>query len=131
MIGKTALALVAAALIAATAALFVGAAGIALFTWLDKPLGDTLAAAATAGFALLFLIIMLLIASWPKNGHKAAHAAPRSQVHSLITMFSDTIKDRPLLTLGLTALTGIAATRDPNLLKDLWTAVLHHHDDET
>jgi hypothetical protein len=54
-------------------------------------------------------------------------AAPH--LHTLIGSFAETAQERPLLTLGLTALTGLAATRDPNLLKDLWAAVLHKHDD--
>lgn len=118
-------------MIAAAAALFVGAAGFALFLWLSPLIGDAGAAAATAAASLVFLLLVFLIATYRREPKHEHHPEPPSQAHSLISMFSETIKERPILTMGLTALTGLAATRDPNLLKDLWVAVLHHHRDET
>jgi Na+/melibiose symporter-like transporter len=127
LIGKTALALAAAAMIAAAAALFVWAAGFALFSWLDQPLGDAGAAGVVAASALAFILLVFGLANLRKEiKEEQKREAFPSPAHSLIMQFGETIKDRPLLTLGLTALTGLAATRDPNLLKDLWSAVLSH-----
>ena len=123
MIGKTALALAAAAIIAAAAALFVGAAGFACFTWLDPSFGDAGAAAFTALAAGVVLAIALGVANL-RAAPASSGPASSSSIQPLVAAFGETIQDRPLLTLGLAALTGFAATRDPNLLKDIWTAVL-------
>ena len=128
MIGKTALAFTAAIIIASTAALLVGAAGFSLFYAVEPQLGPAGAAGCVAAAAALFLLIVLTIANLRQP--TVEHREPPPAVHSIIASFSETMKERPLLTLGLTALTGLAATRDPNLLKDLWVAVLHKHDDE-
>lgn len=124
MIGKTALALVAAAMIAAAAVLLVWAAGFALFSWLDGPYGNAVAAAAVAGCAAVFLGVVLFIASRQRVIEKPAER-PVSPVQAILSSFGETMKDRPMLTIGLTLLTGIAATRDPNMLRDLWNAILH------
>ena len=129
MIGKTALALAAAIIIASAAALMVGAAAFALFFALESLLTPAGAAAGVAGILALFLLVVLFIANLRQPKAEHHHAPPAPQLHSMISSFSDTFKDRPLLTLGLAALTGLAATRDPNLLKDLWAAVLHPRDD--
>ena len=128
MIGKTALALAAAAFVAATAALFVGAAGFALFTWLRPSLGDAGAAAYVALAAGVLLAIAIGLANLPRRGPPARTATP-SQASALIATFADTMKERPLLALGLTALTGLAAMRDPTILRDLWAAILRGRDD--
>jgi hypothetical protein len=129
LIGKTALALVAAAMIAAAAVLLVWAAGFALYGWLVTPYGSAAAAAAVAGAAAIFIGIVLLVAN-SQRGKERPRERIASPAQSLLASFGETIKDRPLLTLGLTLLTGVAATRDPNMLKDLWSAILQRHDDD-
>jgi hypothetical protein len=130
LIEKTALALAAAAVIAAAAALFVWAGGFAIYLSLSGPFGPAGAAAATAAAALIVLAIVFVLAQRAEPRAKNAIAKGAVSGASLVSMFSETIKERPLLTLGLTALTGLAATRDKDLLKDLWIAVLHHRDDD-
>lgn len=116
-------------MIAASAALLVWAAGFALFSWLAEPYGPALAAAAVAGACIVFLGAILILTNQGKDKDDDKEKSPLSPAHSLIQSFGETIKDRPLLTMGLTVLTGVAATRDPNLLKDLWNAVLQPKND--
>jgi hypothetical protein len=119
-------------MIAAAAVLLVWAAGFALFSWLDGPLGNAAAAAIVAGAAAIFLGLVLLVASQPGKDKDRPRERIPSPAQSLLASFGETMKDRPILTIGLTLLTGIAATRDPNMLKDLWTAILQrpHNDDD-
>jgi hypothetical protein len=128
LIGKTALALAAATLIASTAALLVGAAGFAMFWALAPVLGPAGAAACVAGAAGLFLLIVLFVANLRQSQKVEPRPVAAPHLQSLVGSLSETFNERPLLTLGLTVLTGLAATRDPNLLKDLWSAVLHKQD---
>jgi hypothetical protein len=123
VIGKTALAFTAAAFLATAAALFVAAAGFACFSWLKPSFGEAGASAFTALAAGVVIAIALGVANW-RHTPPAQRAPAAPSVQPLVTAFSESIGDHPLLTLGLTALTGFAATRDPALLQGIWAAVL-------
>ena len=130
MIGKGVLALAAAAMIAAAAALFVGAAGFALYSWLKVPLGEAGGAGVTAGAAFVFLMLVFLLAS---RGAEPAHSVrdvAQTHAHALISSFSRRMKEEPILTAGLAVLTGLMAVRDREVLKDLWIAMLNHKSDD-
>jgi ABC-type siderophore export system fused ATPase/permease subunit len=130
LIGKGVLALAAAAMIAAAAALFVGAAGFALYSWLKVPLGEAGGAGVTAGAAFLFLLLVFLVVTYHKQPRLKVTDTVQTHAHALISTFSHRMKEQPVLTLGLAALTGLIAVNDRDFLKDLWIALLHHKGDK-
>ncbi len=127
MIGKTALALIAAAVLAATAALFVWAAGFAIFFALDQSVGPALAAAITAGVAALALALVFVAfadrARHKREEKERVHAETASHMPAFLAPFANVLHDKPLVSLGLSMLTGLVATRHPSLLRDVLAAV--------
>ena len=121
MIGKTALAFTAAIIIATAAVSFVGYGGYAMYAALVGVIPPGAAAACVAGVFAIFLLVALAFVNLRTSSH--THEAP--PLHDVISSFTDTMKERPLLTLGLSAITGLAAARDATLLKELWAAVLN------
>jgi hypothetical protein len=118
VIGKTALALAAAAAIAAAAALFVWAAGFSLYFVFEKSLGPAAAAAIVAAVDALILGGGFLIA-YLLGRRKEEAEKEEEEGTSLVTIFADAIKDRPVVTLLMSAVTGFAAVRNPQLFRDL------------
>ncbi|MEJ0022597.1 MAG: hypothetical protein WDN76_03555 [Alphaproteobacteria bacterium] len=120
MIGKTALAIAALAALVAASALLVWASGFALyFAFLDRvgPAG----AAGIVALVDLFLIVLgfgiarLMSALKHKEEEEEEEEAPPS----ILGLFGDAIKEKPILTLAVSALTGFAAIKNPSLFRDL------------
>jgi hypothetical protein len=129
MIGKTALALAAAAFIAASAAVLMGAAALALFWVLQPMLMPAGAAACVAGAALLVLLMALGIARTQHIGNHHRDEAPQPEhgSHPTIALISGALKQRPLLLIGLAGLTGVAAMRSPDVLRSVVEALMPPH----
>ena len=125
MIGKTALAIAALAALVAASALLVWALAFAVyFSFVDR-VGPAGAAGIVAGIdffviALGFAIARLLSAM----KHKEEEREEEDEPPSMFGLFADAIKEKPILTLAVSALTGFAAIKNPSLFKDLIHDVL-------
>lgn len=120
MIGKTALAIAALAALVAASALLVWASGFALyFSCVDR-----FGPAGAAGIVALvdFLVIALgfgVARLMSAMKQKEEEEEQEEEAPSILNLFGDAIKDRPLMTLGVAALTGFAAIKNPTIFRDL------------
>lgn len=113
-------AVIATAAAAAAAVLTVFAAGFALYALLEPDLGAAAAAAIVALSAALCIAIFALIATMRAKKREREAAVAQAQLMDELPMgLGDIARDRPLVTLGVTALAGLVAARHPTLVRDL------------
>ncbi|MBC7769132.1 MAG: hypothetical protein H7124_10130 [Phycisphaerales bacterium] len=124
MIDRAMTAVIATAAAAAAAVLVVFGAGFALYALLEPITGVAGAAALVALAAALALVIFALIVQQRarKREAEAALAAARlAEEHPL--GLGDIARERPLVTLAITAVSGLIAARNPGLIRDLMQVV--------
>lgn len=125
MIGKTALALAAAAALAASAVLLVWAAGFAVFYSFEPRFGP----AGAAGIVVLSdLLVMALgfgvakimsLAKHREEEKEKEEARESGAPASLVGLFADAVKDRPITALAVSAVTGLVAIKNPKIFREL------------
>lgn len=124
MIDRALTAAIATAAAAAAAVLVVFAAGFALYALLEPLIGPAGAAAAVAFTAALGLGIFALITQQRARQREREAALARAQMEAemaeqLPFNLGAIARDRPLVMLALTAVSGIVAARNPALVRDL------------
>jgi hypothetical protein len=125
LIGKTALAIAALAALVSASALLVWASGFALYFTFEDRFGPAGAAGIVALVDLLVIILgfgvaRLITVLKNKEEEEEEEEAPPS----ILNLFGDAIKEKPILTLAVSALTGFAAIKNPSLFRDLIGDVL-------
>jgi hypothetical protein len=126
LIGKTALALVGLAAMLAASVLLVWSAGAALYFSIEKPLGPAGAAGIVALTDFLLLALGFGISHLMSKRHDREEEKQQEEqpAPSLMGLFADAVKDRPLTALLVSAVTGFAAVKNPHIFKELLGDVL-------
>jgi Na+/melibiose symporter-like transporter len=120
MFDRAIAAVIATAAACAAAAMAVFAMGFAIYVSLVPNVGQAGAATIVALLAALALAIFALIAAWrARNREREAAIAQAELLEELPLNLGDIARERPLLTLGVTALGGLLAARHPALVRDL------------
>lgn len=109
---------------AAAAVLAVFAAGFALYALLEPIIGPAGAAGAVAFTAALCLGVFALITQQRARQREREAALARAEMEAhmaeqLPFNFGAIARDRPLVMLALTAVSGLVAARNPALVRDL------------
>lgn len=113
-------AVVAAAAACAAAVLAVFATGFALYALIEPQVGAAAAAATVALAAALIVAVFALIATLRARRREREAAMTQAELMDELPLgLGDMARDRPLLTLGITALGGLLAARHPTLARDL------------
>jgi len=111
---------IATAAACAAAVMAVFACGFALYALVEPQLGSAGAAAIVALVAALAVAVFALLAAQrARTRERASQVAQAQLMEELPLGLGDIARDRPLLTLGITALSGIVAARHPTLVRDL------------
>jgi len=112
--------LIAAAAACAAAAMAVFALGFALYALVVPEVGPAGAAAIVALMAALLVAVYALFATFAaRKRERETQVAQAELLDELPMGLGDIARDRPLITLGITALGGILAARHPTLVRDL------------
>lgn len=112
--------LIAAAAACAAAAMAVFALGFALYVLIAPSAGPAGAAAIVALAAALLVALYALFATLQARRRERETAVAQAELLDELPMgLGDVARDRPLLTLGITALGGLLAARHPTLVRDL------------
>lgn len=125
MIGKTALALAAAAALAASAVLLVWAAGFAVYYAFEPKVGPAWAAAIVAGADVLVMSLgfgiakVMSLAKHREEEKEKEEARENGVPSSLMGLFADAVKDRPITALAVSAVTGLVAIKNPKIFREL------------
>jgi protein-S-isoprenylcysteine O-methyltransferase Ste14 len=120
MFDKAMAAVIATAAACAAAVLAVFATGFALYALTAPSVGPAAAAAIVALVAALGVALFALVVA--QRARKREHETAVAQAELLDELpmgLGDIARERPLLTLGITALGGILAARHPSLVRDL------------
>jgi|GEM_PF-3255224 len=125
---RTTLAIVAAAAVAAAAALAVWAAGFAIFGFIAPVIGAPTAAAVVAASAAGAAAVASLLA--PRNApasltHSEAvqSVAPSVASPAPLGIIAAAFRERPVVSLGLTVFAGMLASRQPQLVREIASAL--------
>lgn len=128
MIGPKKLADVAVAAVAAAAALAVWSAGFALYALTEPRLG----VAAAAGIVSAAAIVGVALFAWSAADRVkqesreievvAAAPSPLAPIAPL-ELVAATFRERPLLSLGLTVVAGVIASRQPHFVREVARAL--------
>ncbi len=111
---------IATAAACAAAVMAVFAAGFALYALIEPSLGPAWAAAIVALVAALCVVIFALFAAYrARERAREAQVAQAELLDELPMGLGDIARERPLVTLGITALGGLLAARHPTLVRDL------------
>lgn len=130
LLERTTSAIVAVAATAAAAALAVGAAGFALYALTSPLIGPAGAACAVSASAALLVGLV----AWrstskavekPTVGEVMETVAPPLVALAPLAFVATAFRERPLMSLGLTVLAGIAAVRQPQIIREV-VGVLSH-----
>jgi hypothetical protein len=124
LIGKTALAIAALAALVSASAMLVWSAGFALYFAIEGSAVPARAAGIVAGVDLLVIAIGFGIARIMSAMKQHEEEEEEEEAPSILSLFGDAIKEKPLITLAVSALTGFAAVKNPSLFKDLIGDVL-------
>ncbi|MES1156818.1 MAG: hypothetical protein ABUL73_03465 [Alphaproteobacteria bacterium] len=112
--------LIATAAACAAVGVAVVATGFALYALALPWAGAAGAAAIVAGVAAIAVIIYAVFAhERAKAKERAAQEAQAALMESVPTMLGDLTRDHPFLTVGLSLLGGVLATRHPQITRDL------------
>lgn len=120
MFDRAMAAVVATAAAAAAVVMAVFALGFALYALIEPNIGPAGAAAIVALAAALVVAIFALIAALRKRKCEQEAALAQAQLMDELPLgLGDIARERPILTLALTAVGGILAARHPTLTRDL------------
>jgi len=120
MFDKAMAAVIATAAACAAAVMAVFATGFALYAVILPMLGPAWAAAIVALVAALCVAIFALLASMRARKREHETAVAQAELLDELPMgLGDIARERPLMTLGITALGGLLAARHPSLVRDL------------
>lgn len=120
MFDRAMAAVVLTAATAAAAVMAVFALGFALYALIVADLGPAGAAAVVALVAALCVATFALIATLRSRKQEREAAVAQAQLLDELPMgLGDIARDRPLITLAVTALSGLLAARHPTLVRDL------------
>jgi hypothetical protein len=112
--------LIAAAAACAAAAMAVFALGFALYALIVPQVGPAAAAAFVALAAALLVALYALFATLQARKRERETAVAQAELLDELPMgLGDVARERPLVTLGITALGGLLAARHPTLVRDL------------
>ena len=113
-------ALVATSAACAAAVLAVFAAGFALYALIQPQLGAAGAAAIVALAASFLVALYALIATLRARQRERETALAQAELLDELPLgLGDIARERPLVTLAVTALGGLLAARHPTLVRDL------------
>jgi protein-S-isoprenylcysteine O-methyltransferase Ste14 len=111
---------IATAAACAAAVMAVFACGFALYALVEPQLGPAGAAAVVALVAALAVAVFALVAAQRARARERESQVAQAQLMEELPLgLGDIARDRPLVTLGVTALGGILAARHPTLVRDL------------
>lgn len=120
MFDRAMAAVVATAAVAAAVVMAVFALGFALYALIEPALGPAGAAAIVALVAALIVMVFALIAALQKRQREREAAIAQAQLMDELPLgLGDITRDRPLVTLAVTALGGLLAARHPTLARDV------------
>ncbi len=112
--------LIAAAAACAAAAMAVFALGFALYVLIAPEVGPAGAAAIVALAAALLVALYALFATLQARKRERETAVAQAELLDELPLgLGDVARDRPLVTLAITALGGLLAARHPTLVRDL------------
>ena len=96
-----------------------------MYSALEPSMGKATAAGVVAAVDAAVILVGFGIARlMAALREKKEEAAREEEPTSMVGLFMDAFKDRPLITLLVSAATGFAAVRNPQLFKDLVADVL-------
>lgn len=120
MFDRAMAAVVATAAAAAAVVMIVFALGFALYALVEPSVGAAAAAAIVALAAALLVAVFALITAYRKRQHEREAAIAQAQLMDDLPLgLGDIVRERPLVTLAVTALGGLLAARHPTLMRDL------------
>lgn len=120
MFDRAMAAVVATAAASAAAVMVVFALGFALYALIVPEVGPAAAAAFVALAAALAVAIVALIAAYRARKRQQEAAVAQAQLMDDLPLgLGDIARERPLITLAVTAIGGILAARHPTLVRDL------------
>ena len=120
MFDRAMAAVVATAAASAAVVMSVFALGFALYALIAPNIGPAGAAAIVALAAALAVALCALIAALRARQRKREAVIAQAELMDELPMgLGDIAKDRPLMTLGITAVGGLLAARHPTLARDL------------
>jgi hypothetical protein len=112
--------LIAAAAACAAAAMAVFALGFSLYALILPEVGPAGAAAIVALAAALLVALYALFATLAARKRERETAVAQAELLDELPMgLGDLARERPLVTLGITALGGLLAARHPTLVRDV------------
>jgi protein-S-isoprenylcysteine O-methyltransferase Ste14 len=113
-------AVVATAAASAAVVMVVFALGFALYALIEPSVGQAAAAAFVALAAALVVAIFALITALRARKREQEAAIAQAQLMDDLPLgLGDIARERPILTLGITAISGLLAARHPTLVRDL------------
>lgn len=120
MFDRAMAAVVATAAASAAVVMVVFALGFSLYALIEPSVGAAAASAFVALAAALIVAIFALVAALRKRRREQEAAIAQAELMDELPMgLGDIARDRPLVTLGLTALAGLVAARHPTLVRDV------------
>lgn len=120
MFDRAMTAVVATAAAAAAVVMIVFALGFSLYAFLEPQVDAAAAAAIVALTAAVIVLAFALYQTWRRR--KQEHEAVIAQAQLMDDLplgLGDIVRDRPLVTLAVTALGGLLAARHPTLVRDI------------
>lgn len=120
MFDRAMAAVIATAAASAAVVMIVFALGFALYALVEPSVGPAAAAAFVALAAALVIAIGALIAAYRARKREREAAVAQAQLMDELPVgLGDIARDRPLVTLAVTAVGGLLAARHPTLARDL------------
>ncbi|MEZ5960324.1 MAG: hypothetical protein R3C30_07830 [Hyphomonadaceae bacterium] len=120
MFDRAIAAVVTTAAAAAAVVMIVFALGFSLYALLEPQVGAAAAAAIVALSAAVVVLTFALYQAWRKRRHEREAAIAQAQLMDDLPLgLGDIVRDRPLVTLAVTALGGLLAARHPTLVRDV------------
>lgn len=120
MFDRAMAAVVTTAAAAAAVVMIVFALGFSFYAFLEPQVGASAAAAFVALSAAVIVLAFALYQAWRKRKHEREAAIAQAQLMDDLPLgLGDIVRDRPLVTLAVTALGGLLAARHPTLVRDV------------
>jgi protein-S-isoprenylcysteine O-methyltransferase Ste14 len=120
MFDRAMAAVVATAAASAAVVMVVFALGFSLYALLEPQVGAAAASAFVALAAALLVTLAALIAAYRARRREREAAVAQAQLMDELPLgLGDIARERPLLTLAITAVAGLLAARHPTLTRDL------------
>jgi protein-S-isoprenylcysteine O-methyltransferase Ste14 len=120
MFDRAMAAVVATAAASAAVVMVVFALGFSLYALLEPQVGAAAASAFVALAAALLVTLAALIAAYRARRREREAAVAQAQLMDELPLgLGDIARERPLMTLAITAVGGLLAARHPTLTRDL------------